>query len=119
MRNICFFLLSPLLVFSQNTKDLVIYLDSLEILANEDNYQILRVMKDFYTDSPGCKVYDYYKSGKRKAIGNYEDKYNLQKAGQYLTYYENGNKASIFYFKDNVPIGKFYTWYEKGNIKSE
>ena len=119
MRLAYFILLLPFIVFSQNSKDLVIYLDSLEQLANEDNYQVLRVMKDYYSDNPGCVVYDYYKSGKNKAIGNYKDKYNLLKAGEYIMYYENGIKASVFYFENNVPIGKFYTWYEKGNIKSE
>ncbi len=119
MKYYLFFFLAPLLVFSQATNDRIIYLDSLEQLANEDNYHILRIMKDYYTDNPGCMVYDYYKSGNKKLIGNFKDKYNLLKSGEFIAFYENGNKASIFHFENNVPIGKFYTWYEKGNIKSE
>lgn len=112
-------LLAPFMVFPQSTKDRIIYLDSLERVANEDNYQILRIMKDYYSDAPGCLVYDYYKSGKKKLIGNFKDKYNLLKSGEFVTYYENGNKASVLHFEDNFPTGKFYEWYEKGNIKSE
>lgn len=119
MRIIYIIFLIPFLGLSQSSKDLVVYLDSLEQLANEDNYQVLRVMKDFYSENPGCIVYEYYKSGKKRSIGKYTDKYNLLKAGEYISYYENGNKSSFFHFDNNQPIGKFYTWYEKGNIKSE
>lgn len=119
MKKIYLIFLLPFFAVSQNSNDLVVYLDSLEQIANEDNYYVLRVMKDYYSENPGCLVYDFYKSGEKKSIGKYTDKYNLLKAGEYISYYENGNKSSLFHFDNNQPIGKFYTWYEKGNIKSE
>lgn len=119
MKILIFFLCLPIQVFSQATKDRIIYLDSLEQLANEDDFHTLRIMKDYYTDAPGCMLYEYYKSGKKKLIGNLKDKYSLLKSGEFVSFYENGNRQSIFSFEDNLPIGKFFTWYEKGNIKSE
>lgn len=113
------YLFTLFVVQGQQIRDRIIYLDSLEQLANEDNYHTLRIMKDFYSDNPGCMVYEYYKSGKKKSIAKYSDKYNLMKEGEYISYFENGNKSALFHFKDNEPIGKFYTWHQKGNIKSE
>lgn len=102
-------------LFAQDMKDRIIYLDSLERLANEDNYVILRIFKNFYTNSPQCEVYDYYKSGKLRMAGTLKDKYDRIKQGTFVNYYENGNKESIMSYEDDAPVGKFYSWYEKGD----
>jgi TonB family protein len=104
----------PLLLPAQVIKDRIIYLDSLEKLSNEDNYVLLRILKNYYSNSDQCEVYDYYKSGKLKMAGTLKDKYRYVKTGNFVSYYENGNKESIVHYVDNMPIGKFYSWYEKG-----
>lgn len=110
-----FLFLIPCWLFSQNIKNRIVYLDSLERVANEDKYDFLRIFKNYYTENQQCEVYDYYKSGKLKMAGTLKDKYALIKHGTYVYYYENGKKKSILNYEDNVPFGKFYSWYERGD----
>lgn len=108
-------LLLAIFLNAQEIKDRIVYIDSLERIANEDNYHLLRIFKDYYSNSLECEVYDYYKSGKLKMIGKLKDKYSKIKQGTFVYYYENGNKESVINYEENIPYGKFYSWYQKGD----
>lgn len=116
---IVFAVLNTSLTFAQEENDYVLYLDSLEQLVSQENYDFIRVLKNFYGDTPDCMVIDYYKSGQRKMFGSYADKYNFYKSGPFTSYYENGKMQSQINFAANEPIGKSYFWYENGSKKAE
>lgn len=109
-----FILLFTLCGWAQEINDRIVFLDSLEQLANDEQYDFIRVFKNYYSKQPSCEVYDYYKSGKRKMVGKLIDKYNRIKDGTFVYYYENGNRKSIMNYVLDAPQGMFYTWYEKG-----
>ncbi|MDR0874095.1 MAG: hypothetical protein LBN27_11620 [Prevotellaceae bacterium] len=48
---------------------------------------------------------------------NHTDK-NGKKQGQWVKYYDNGNKLYEGVFKDDRPIGEFFRYYDNGKIKS-
>ena len=99
--------------------DYVLYLDTLEQLASEENYDYIRVLKNYYGNQPACVVFDYYKSGQRKLVGTLSDKYRMHRTGPFQTYYENGKLESQVSYEDNQPIGKCYFWYENGSKKAQ
>jgi hypothetical protein len=43
----------------------------------------------------------------------------LEKIGQFIYYYENGNKKSSQYYVDYTAEGNYFEWYENGNPKIE
>ncbi len=116
---IFFFVLSSCFISAQDENDYVLYLDSLEQPATPEQYDFTRVLKNFKGDDPYCMVLDYYKSGQRKMVGMYANKYNFSKSGPFMTYYENGKMESQISFADNEPVGKSYFWYENGSKKAE
>lgn len=107
------------IIISQNKSDRVIYLDSTEQIANDDNFYCIRLMKDYYSNKLDCMFYDFYKSGNKKLVGTFKDKYSLTKTGNFVGYYDNGNKEFMMTYENDFPIGKFYFWYEKGHMKIE
>ncbi len=107
-------------IFSQNTNDKVVYLDSLWQETKNGNHKYYRIIKDYAIEQNLYKIYDYYKNGKIQMEGSTENKENLMKIGEYIYYYENGNKESIVnYNKLAIPIGEYRSWYENGNRKAE
>lgn len=114
------FLIIPLFTFSQTkNNDYIIYLDSLGRRTEPGNHDYIRLLQNFRSKVPHCKVYEFYKSGKRKMVGLYSDKYFLFKTGPFTTYYENGNMQSQISYFENIPSGKCYFWYENGSKKAE
>lgn len=111
--------LAPGIVISQEENDYIIYLDSLDRIATEEDYDHMRILKDFFSNDPSCLVMDYYKSGQRKLVGALSDKYNLIKKGPFQTYYENGKMESQISYEEGIPVGKCYFWYENGSKKAQ
>lgn len=112
-------LLSAGAACAQTEKDLVVYLDSLERPTTPDKADFMRVVANFYGQDLHCKVYDYYRSGTRKMVGAYANKYTHSKTGPVMTYYENGKMQSQMIYERDIPKGKCYFWYENGGKKAE
>lgn len=113
------FLLIPILSFSQTPISKKIYLDSLWNETTEANHKYYRIIKSYNLDQESYKVSDYYKSGVLQMTGTSKNKDYLSKEGQFIYYYENGNKESITNYVNSRPSGKQFDWYENGQIKSE
>lgn len=96
-----------------------VYLDSAWVESTEDNYKYIRIVEDYFSEKKTYIVKEYYKSNVLKMIGSTTDKDIIKKQGQFVYYYENGNKKSTVNYLDNKKIGKQFSWYENGNIKSE
>lgn len=112
-------LLIPILLHSQTSNDKIIYLDSLLDESTFENFKYLRVIKDYVQDKKNYPVIDYYDSGKVLMEGKTENKDDLVNTGQFIYYYENGNRQKIINFKKNKPIGSYFELYENGNKKLE
>jgi antitoxin component YwqK of YwqJK toxin-antitoxin module len=111
--------LIPLLSFSQTPVSKIVYYDSLWKESTEDNYSYYRLIKDYYADKDTYKILNYYKSGALEMAGTSSNKDYLIKEGQFVYYYENGNKKTVSNYIKSRPSGKQYKWYENGQTKSE
>ncbi|HMK06519.1 MAG TPA: hypothetical protein VK476_03250, partial [Flavobacterium sp.] len=63
------------------------------------------------------QVSDYYRSDKIEMTGLSTSKDNLIREGEFVYYYENGNKKSSTYYKDAEANGKYFEWYKNGYPK--
>ena len=70
-------------------------MDSLWNETTEANHKYYRIIKDYFSEKQTNIVFDYYKSGELQMTGNSKTKDHLQKEGQFIYYYENGNKKSM------------------------
>ncbi|TDE29740.1 energy transducer TonB [Flavobacterium ranwuense] len=113
------FFLIPILSFSQTPISKKVYLDSLWNETDEINHKYYRIVKDYSLEQDQYIFQDYYKSGKIQMKGASKAKDYLSKEGQFIYYYENGNKRSIANYVNSRPSGKQYDWHENGQIKSE
>ncbi|MES2544921.1 MAG: TonB family protein [Bacteroidota bacterium] len=111
--------LIPTILFSQNSNDKIVYLDSLWKETTKENYKYYRVVKDYYSARDNYKVNDFYKSGTLYMEGNSSMKENLARDGEFIFYYENGNKKLIVNYSNSKLMGKINSWYENGNKKLE
>ena len=116
-----FFLFFVLHSLAQETADKKIYLDSLFHESSEISHMYYRIIKNYYAEKKLSfyRVNDYYKSGKIAMTGTSKSNEYLSKEGQFIYYYENGNKKSSTYYKDGTEEGVHYEWYENGNRKLE
>ncbi|MGX7667450.1 TonB family protein [Flavobacterium pedocola] len=122
LKNIAFLLLLLFATtgFSQNTSDKTIYLDSLGNEVSKESHSFYRVIKDYEKEIPTYFIQEFYKSGAIKNSGNSTRKEYIIKTGEWLHFYENGNKkTSISYGEKSKPVGKETNWYENGSLKSE
>jgi antitoxin component YwqK of YwqJK toxin-antitoxin module len=113
------FALSSSFVFSQNNVDKTVYFDSIWKETTEANFYYYRIIKDYYIEKDSYKVYDYYKSGAVQMEGLSKTKDYLTKDGEFIFYYENGNKESISNYSKSRLVGKQQQWYKNGTKKSE
>lgn len=111
------FFFIPNLLQCQTNKDKTIHLDSLwEETANAD-FKYIRIIKDYYLDREIYNISDYYKSGIIQRTGTSETKDRLMKTGEFISYYENGNRKSIVNYRKNKKYGTSFEFYDDGNIK--
>lgn len=114
------FLLVPKLCISQTSSiDRKIYLDSTCNETKSDNYKYYRIIKDYYSDKDLYEIKDYYKSGILQMEGTSKTKDDLTEVGEFIFYYENGNKKAVKNYKKSRLNGKCSEWYENGNKKLE
>jgi TonB family protein len=111
-------LLFPILLFSQNSTDKIVYFDSIGKYASKENYSSSRIIKDYYTEKDLYQIKDYYKSGILKMEGNSKTKEGFSKEGEFVSYYENGKKKRIENYIKSRLNGSFSEWYEDGNPQS-
>ncbi len=102
-----------------NSNDQVVYLDSLKRIGNSENYNYLRIVKDYNLKKKLYDVAIYYKSGKLNMRATTTDKDNLKLEGSCVYFFENGNRKKIANYLKNKPSGKQFEWYENGDIKLE
>jgi len=114
------FLLVPKLCISQtSTIDRKIYLDSTWNETTSENYKYYRIIKDFYSNKDLYVIKDYYKSGVLQMEGTSKTKDANSKEGEFVFYYENGNKKAVTNYIKSRPNGKSSEWYENGTKKLE
>ena len=108
----------PAVALCQNNTDKIFFLDTIQKIDNEESHY-LRKIKDYYSKIPSYEyvVEDYYKSGKIQMIGKSLNKEFLQKNGDFIYYYENGNKEKMLKYDSSIPVGKLYQWHENGSKK--
>ncbi|MFB9077889.1 TonB family protein [Flavobacterium procerum] len=102
-----------------SSNDKLIYLDSVCNPASKENHKYYRIVKDYYLDKEEYRFEDYYKSGKMVMEGNSTLKDNLSKKGEFICYYENGNKESVCSYEKGRPKGSKTEWYKDGRKKLE
>ncbi|MBX9808377.1 MAG: energy transducer TonB [Flavobacteriaceae bacterium] len=123
MKSILFsilFLFIPKLCTSQNSSiDRKVYLDSSWNETTSENYKYYRIIKDYYSNNDLYVIKDYYKSGVLQMEGTSKTKDANSKEGEFVFYYENGNKKTVTNYMKSRPNGKNLEWYENGNKKLE
>ena len=112
-------LLIPVLLFSQNASDKIIYRDSIGKDASKENHVFYTIIKDYYTDKDLYQIKNYYKSGVLKMEGNSKTKDGYSREGEYVYYYENGKKKRTENYIKSRLNGSFSEWYESGNPRSK
>lgn len=105
--------------FSQELNDKKVFLDSLSRETTEGNHKYYRIIKDYNLDLDQYKVYDYYLSGSLQMEGAYKEKEALHSKGNFIYYYENGNKKKEVIYDNSKNIGPYTEWYENGIKKAE
>lgn len=112
-------LLVTSVLFAQNTRDKVFYLDSLHDITTEQNYKYTRIVEDYDSKKNTYVISEYYKSGKISMSAVSKDKNNLKLEGIRIDYYENGNKKRESNYVGNQLIGKQLEWYDNTEKKME
>lgn len=112
------FLFATQLFFAQSN-DKKVFLDSLWKETTEGNHKYYRIIKDYYTEQESYKVYDYYATDVLQMEGTYKDKELAFKKGNFIYYYDNGNKKTEGVVENERSIGSFLEWYENGVKKAE
>jgi periplasmic protein TonB len=63
-------------------------------------------------------VKDFYRSGKIQMDGTYKAINPDVRDGNFVFYYENGNRQSVMTYRDNQVVGEVKEWFSNGNPKS-
>ncbi len=116
---ILFFLLFSKVVFSQESNDKIIYLDSLYKEVSVENKYYTKIIKDYNLEKTEYKHLLLYKSGKLKEEKTVSGKDSGYYIGEEIEYYENGNKSSSILYENKQRFGKTFSWYEDGKLKEE
>jgi len=111
----------PLIVFSQNDFPKKIYLDSLWKETTAGNHKYYRIVESFDSEKKLYKIKDYYKSGVLQMVGHSKTEKDtiFSREGEFIFYYENGNKQRISNYYNSHLLGKDEQWYENGTKQSE
>ena len=118
---VIFFLSLTIKSFSQTSLQLdkIIYLDSTWTETTGEDYKYIRIVKDYYVPKKSYLIKDYYKSKSIQMIGTSLDKDIIKEDGQFIYYYENGEKKLLVTYSKGKRSGKAFNWYENGNLNSE
>ncbi|MBA9073781.1 TonB family protein [Flavobacterium gossypii] len=113
------FLMMPVFLLAQNGNDKKIFLDSLERSTDKEDYKYFKIVKNYNIPSETYDVKNYYRSGKLYGEGKTVDSLGFNKIGKFTTYYENGNKKSEGSYNKSTPTGPHKTWHENGKLEMD
>lgn len=113
------FLMMPIFLLAQDAKDKKTFLDSLENPTVKDNYTYYKIIKNYNIPSETYEIRNYYRSGKLYGEGKTTDSLGLNITGKFITYHENGNKKSEGNYSNSNPTGPHKTWYENGKLQMD
>nr|WP_315195982.1 energy transducer TonB [uncultured Flavobacterium sp.] len=127
------FLLITIVNYSQSENDKKISLASSWVIRiNLNNYLMnpdnenpnqdqadYRIIRNYELNKSPYIINDYYKSGVLQCEGKSIDKDVLWRQGEFIFYYENGNKKTVANFSYGIQEGKDLEYYENGNKKEE
>lgn len=103
---------------SQTTEKEIYYDDDWKKTSAEKAI-VKRVIKSDPNSSEYFYVIDYFMSnGEKKMEGKYLGTDLSKKEGEFIHYYENGNKKEIVNYHNGLQSGIFEKWYENGTPKS-
>ncbi|TPD68268.1 energy transducer TonB [Flavobacterium microcysteis] len=113
------FLMMPIFLLAQDVKDKKTFLDSLENPTVKEDYKYYRIVKNYNIPSESYEIRNYYRSGKLYGEGKTIDSLGFNITGKFTTYYENGNKKSEGNYMNSNPTGPHKTWYENGKLQMD
>lgn len=113
------FLMMPIFLLAQDVKDKKTFLDSLENPTVKDDYKYYRIVKNYTIPSETYEIKNYYRSGKLYGEGTTTDSLGFNITGKFITYHENGNKKSEGNYTNSNPTGPHKTWYENGKLQMD
>jgi antitoxin component YwqK of YwqJK toxin-antitoxin module len=108
----------PKLCISQTASiDRKIYLDSTWNKTTSENYTYYRIIESYDSQKELYKIKDYYKSGILQMEGTSKTTDPISKEGEFVLYYENGNRKCISNYTNGTLDGIYYELYENGDKK--
>ena len=117
---IFFLSLSFFYSFAQKKQNVYYFKNNGFEVQSKDSSDFVRVIEEPDSTSTYFNIKEYYKSGNRKMIGKLSSFFpSLEFEDRAITFYENGKRASIENFKDNVLIGSAYYYHFNGVIREE
>ncbi len=115
---ILFFILIPKQANSQVSEyNKTIYMDSTWNETTKKKHSFYRVIEDYYSEKDNYQIKDYYKSGHLLMAGSSKNKEEWYKEGEFISFYENGNKKSVSNYIKGRKTGSESEWFENGNKK--
>lgn len=81
-----------------------------------DSADYMRVVKPPDTGSTLYNVSEYYKNGKAKAIGKSTKIDPPRYMGQYTSFFENGNRESLYQYTEKGRVGNGFEFYPNGKL---
>jgi antitoxin component YwqK of YwqJK toxin-antitoxin module len=99
--------------------DKLIYLDSTWNKTSKKKQKYYRIVKDYYLEKDLYLIKDFYNTGVLQMEGMSKAKDDVLEEGEFIYYYENGNKKATTNYIKSLPNGKTSEWYENANKKLE
>ncbi|MCB9203288.1 MAG: hypothetical protein H6604_09630 [Flavobacteriales bacterium] len=117
LRFLSILILGSLFSFSQEK----IYYDKNDLQTEDISVaEYYRVKEDFDITQSRYIFTDFYLTGDIKAKGGFSDSEYKIKTGEFVYFYKNGNKECLEQYNNlGLLDGKFISWYENKNTKSE
>jgi TonB family protein len=115
----CFFaLLFSGFMYCQNELIETVYLDSIGRTVAKGNHDFYETLTHDTAKNTYLKT-RYSKLDRKFYTSTFKDKECKTKEGEHAYYYENGNRQSVSFYKENSLTGKLTEWYENGAFKEE
>lgn len=100
-----------------NDKKILQY--SSESGVDKSDYTHYLIIKDYKLDQEKYQIFKYSKKDTLVMQGTVLDKNKKIRDGEFIFYYDNGNKKEISNYDQSKLVGKHEEWYKNGNKKEE
>lgn len=97
----------------------LVFLDSTYHSCPQEKQVYYKVIEDYFNPRTIYNYSIYYKSKQIKRRGSSIDKNQTNLQGNFIEYYQNGNKKEIGIYDKNHQFGNFMEWYENGSKKAQ